>query len=284
MEANPENFQNTIESINKSANKWCKNLARVFQIEELAEAALENRDCDELEPATEPYAILALRKESGQLLKVIRWTSFYMLLLTLVYFGQAMLCLEWLDPRDFEANYWNKTYARQIYSYSLQFEKMKVVHALTLASISFFVTLFSCRYRTLTQLHYMQLLAVSLLVSVLYFLPLIWVAYAAYDPYEEEFEEGSTPAFYDSDKPEWEKATIRFADWFYMLLERSDLGKWGLTISVLIHVQIYLLLLVMQWCAWHIRTIGVKIKMMKEASQGTYMGVEMHSASDENRH
>ena len=51
-----------------------------------------------------------------------------------------------------------------------------------------------------------------------------------------------------------------------MLLERSDLGKWGLVISILVHVQIYLLLLAMQWCAWHIRTIGVKITAMKDAS------------------
>jgi len=112
---------------------------------------------------------------------------------------------------------------------------MKIIHALTLASISFFVTLFSCRYRALTQMHYFQLLVVSLLVSVLYFLPLIWVAYAAYDPESAELEEGQSPAFHE-DKPEWEKATIRFADWFYMLLERSDLGKWGLAISMLVHV------------------------------------------------
>jgi len=38
---------------------------------------------------------------------------------------------------------------------------------------------------------------------------------------------------------------MRFADWFFMLLERSDLGKVGLCISILVHVQIYGLLLVM---------------------------------------
>ena len=32
---------------------------------------------------------------------------------------------------------------------------------------------------------------------------------------------------------------IRFADWFFMLLERSDLGQYGLIISILIHLQIY---------------------------------------------
>ena len=84
------------------------------------------------------------------------------------------------------------------------------------------------------------------------------MAYLAYDPEQIELEEGDRPAFQEG-KAEWEKAAIRFADWFYMLLERSDLGEWGLTVSVLVHVQIYILLLVMQWCAWHIRTIGLKI-------------------------
>ena len=73
---------------------------------------------------------------------------------------------------------------------------------------------------------------------------------------------------------------IRFADWFYMLLERSDLGGWGLAISTLVHVQIYLLLLVMQWCAWHIRTIMIKINVMKDACAGTYQGLEMNTTAD----
>lgn len=259
MEPNPQAFQSTVERANQGAGRFFKSLARVFQIEELATSAWENLDDDQITPATEPVAILALRKESRQLLKVIRLTSFYMLLLTVVYFLQAMLCLEWLDPRDFEANYWNKTYAKEIYNYSVEFERMKIVHALTLASISLFVTVLTCRYRALNQMHYLQLLIISLLVSVLYFLPLIWVAYLAYDPSQQaELQPGDRPAFAD-DKADWEKATIRFADWFYMLLERSDLGKWGLTISILVHIQIYILLLVMQWCAWHIRTIGTKI-------------------------
>ena len=201
-----------------------------------------------------------------------------MLLLTVIYFVQASVCLEWLDPRDFEANYWNKTYATEIYNYSVEFERMKIVHAITLGCISLFVTVLTCRYRALNQMHYVQLLVISLLVSILYFLPLVWVAYLAYDPEQIELLEGQSPAFQDG-KADWEKAAIRFADWFYMLLERSDLGKWGLTISILVHVQIYILLLVMQWCAWHIRTIGLKIQAMRDATAGTYLGVELNSTS-----
>ena len=122
MEPNPQAFQSTVERANQGAGRFFKSVARVFQIEELATSAWENLDDDQITPATEPVAILALRKESRQLLKVIRLTSFYMLLLTVVYFLQAMLCLEWLDPRDFEANYWNKAYAKEIYNYSVDWK------------------------------------------------------------------------------------------------------------------------------------------------------------------
>ena len=282
MEPDSKQFENRVSDANQGIDKFCKNLARVFRIEELAVSAWQNEDDDDIVPVTEPIAVLGLRKESFQLLKVIRITSFYMLVLTIIYFIQAMLCLEWLDVRDFEANYWNQAYADEIYNYSIQFERMKIIHALTLASISLFVTVLTCRYRALNQLHYAQLLIVSLIVSILYFLPLIYVAYMAYDPSQQvELEEGQTPAFADPDQAEWERAMIRFADWFFMLLERSDLGGWGLAISTLIHVQIYILLLVMQWCAWHIRAISIKINLTKDACAGTYQGLEMNSTTDQ---
>ena len=134
---------------------------------------------------------------------------------------------------------------------------MKVVHAITLACISGFIVMFSCRYRSLNQLHYLQLLVISLLVSLLYFLPLIYIAYISYDSNQMNGDESALDT--ENKRAEWEKAMIRFADWFFMLVKRSDLGKFGLLLSVVVHVQIYGILLVMQWCAWHIRTITMKI-------------------------
>lgn len=101
-------------------------------------------------------------------------------------------------------------------------------------------------------MHYMQLLIVSLLVSVLYFLPLIYVAYMSYDP---SLASDQT-VFESKEESSWERAMVRFASWFFMMLERSDLGKIGVAISIAVHVQLYGLLLVMQWCAWHMRTLA----------------------------
>lgn len=186
-----------------------------------------------------------------------------MFVLTMIYLVQAILCLEWLDPRDFEANL-PMRYAQEVYKYSLEFERMKIVHALTLGSIAAFVTLSTCRYRSLNQMHYAQLLIVSLICSILYFLPLVYIAYMSYDP------EYAETTFSTKAQAEWEKALIRFADWFYMLLERSDLGQVGIWVSFLVHFQIYCMLLIMQWCAWHIKRIQAKIDVMKDCTTGTY--------------
>ena len=37
----------------------------------------------------------------------------------------------------------------------------------------------------------------------------------------------------------------------------------------------------MQWCAWHIRAISIKINLTKDACAGTYQGLEMNSTTDQ---
>ena len=65
-------------------------------------------------------------------------------------------------------------------------------------------------------------------------------------------------------------------DWMFMMLERSDLGTFGLIVAWLIHAQIYILIFVMQWCAWHVKVISKKIVALKEQTGGTYQGVELN--------
>ena len=133
MEPDPHHFENRINRANKSINRSFLNLAKIFKVEELAVSALE--DENSIIAITEPEAILALRRESRQLLTVIRAISFYMLVLTTAYFVQAILCWQKLDLRDFEANFESKRYADEIYTYSVEFEKMKIIHGITLATI-----------------------------------------------------------------------------------------------------------------------------------------------------
>jgi hypothetical protein len=84
MEPDPHYFEQKVGEVNKSIGRGFINLAKIFRVEELAVAAME--DEDEISAATEPEAIVALRKESDQLLTMIRVTSAYMLVLTIAYF------------------------------------------------------------------------------------------------------------------------------------------------------------------------------------------------------
>ena len=60
-----------------------------------------------------------------------------------------------------------------------------------------------------------------------------------------------------------------------MLLLRTDLGKWGLTIGVAIHAQIYALLFVLQWCSLQVKTLVEKMEILKCACAGNYEAVEL---------
>ena len=77
----------------------------------------------------------------------------------------------------------------------------------------------------------------------------------------------------------WKENLTQFEHWSLMILKRSDLGWFGLLMSGLIHIQIYVLLFVMMWCAWHVKVIGKKIAALKEQESGDYAGVELNSTS-----
>ena len=97
---------------------------------------------------------MTLRKESLQFFKVVRWTSGYMFFLTIIYFVQSMICWAYLDPQEFQKHIKNGQYGHEIYEYSLTIEKLKIVHALSLGSVAFFVLLFTRRFKMLNEKHY----------------------------------------------------------------------------------------------------------------------------------
>ena len=145
---------------------------------------------------------------------------------------------------------------------------MKVVHALCLGSIAAGTIFFTLKFQMLNDRHYCQLMSMAVIVTALYFLPILYIGWVGYKDAGDSY-------YGQSGGAKWENAILRFADWFYMILLRTDLGVAGLVISVLIHLQIYAILFVMQWCAWHVKIITKKIKMLKDAGSGTYRGVEM---------
>lgn len=71
-------------------------------------------------------------------------------------------------------------------------------------------------------------MSMAILVTILYFLPITYIAYLGYSDAKNDFETKKSE--------KWENTVISFADWFFMILKRSDLGMTGLIISILIHV------------------------------------------------
>ena len=103
-----------------------------------------------------------------------------MFFLTLVYFVQSLICYVYLDPKEFQEHMNNAQYGIEIYEYSLLIEKLKIVHALSLASVAFFVVLFTRKFKMLNEKHYAQLMLAAVLITVLYFIPVIYVGYQAF--------------------------------------------------------------------------------------------------------
>ena len=126
-----------------------------------------------------------------------------------------------------------------MYEYSITMERMKIIHALSLGSIAFFVLLFTKKFKILNDSHYAQLMLAAVTITVLYFIPIAYICYQAFllagDSY---FEDENVDKDWETDLKQW-------VDWMTMLLRRSDLGSFGLVVSCLTHLQIYFLLFVM---------------------------------------
>ena len=64
-----------------------------------------------------------------------------------------------------------------MYEYSLTIEKLKVVHALCLGSVAFYVVLFTRKFKILNESHYAQLMLAAVLITALYFIPVLYLGY-----------------------------------------------------------------------------------------------------------
>ena len=84
----------------------CLWFAKIFEVEELTTSVLFKDDRAMV--ALEGVETVALRKESMQLLKVVKVTAAYLLFLTIVYFVQTLICISLLDQEDFNSAFRSK--------------------------------------------------------------------------------------------------------------------------------------------------------------------------------
>ena len=120
---------------------------------------------------------------------------------------------------------------------------MNIVHSLTLMSLGFFVLLFTRKFKILNERHYLQLGILSVAITVIYFMPVLLVAWRAWSD-----ATNSVTAAHKG-------AINRFYDMLFYILLRSAMGVAGFVLTSLIHLQLYCLVFVMMWCASHIKEI-----------------------------
>ena len=109
----------------------------------------------------------------------------------------------------------------------------------------------------------------SIAITIVYFLPVLLVAYRAW----------SDATF--SEKNGHKGAIRRFYDMLFYILLKSTMGLGGFVLTSLIHLQIYCLVFVMMWCASHIKEISDKVKKLKDEQAGTYLGLELRENNND---
>ena len=101
-------------------------------------------------------------------------------------------------------------YAHEIYGLVYSMCVVNCIHAMTLVSLGLFVTLIVRKFRILDSKHYKQLGCLTVLITFVYFLPLVFLAHKAWSDATM------------SERNAHKGATRRFIDLFIYLLMKSD--------------------------------------------------------------
>ena len=120
---------------------------------------------------------------------------------------------------------------------------VNLVHAATLVSLGLFVAFTVRKFRILDSKHYKQLGCLTLFITVIYFLPLAFLAYKAWSD--------ASQSALNAHKG----ATRRFIDMLIYLLIKSEQGVVGILIATAIHFCLYLLVFAMLWCTYQVRSL-----------------------------
>lgn len=162
----------------------------------------------------------------------------YFIILSIIYLIQTILAYILLDKQTLVDYFTNPDYAGEMYGLIHSMCAVNVMHALTLLSLGIFVAITTRKFKILNSKHYKQLGVLTVLITIVYFLPIIILTYKAYDD--------ST----SSERQAHKGAYKRFSDMLFYILIRSELGVWGLLFAALIHFQLYMIVFGMLWCAY----------------------------------
>ena len=242
-EDKPNSLEACIERIESRVGACVVSGSKVFGVEDLMHTAIFDDD-EDLVTSGDPEQSRRLKASAGQLLRVIRCCGYFLLLLSAVHFVQSCLCLYYISEADFNRFTKSSAYANEMYWYSRQVERMKVFHGFCLLLIAGFISRMTARGgNMLTDTHYKKMLFLTAGLTLIFALPFVYVIYASYR------SAGQTSAGIFGRGGRYDNvhmnALVKFADWLIMMLLRTDMGIWGLCLSIVIIAQIYILLFVL---------------------------------------
>lgn len=199
----------------------CWWLAEFIMMDAIFEASMHEDAVDRHRPD-----IQRLRKEISQILKASKCLGAWLVTLSLFYLGMTAVNWYFLDIAKFEAlkkAHWKDMYVDDLYRYTKDIEGIKIVHGLMLLGVTAFIYNMTRKNKVMTRRQYCQLLFLTIVISLLYIFPVLYIAKITF---EEAKEHGSR----------------LFADWTFMVLTNSDTNIFGVGVSVLIHAQIIMII------------------------------------------
>ena len=179
-----------------------------------------------------------LRKEMEQLFNLTRQLSRCFIILSFIYLVHTIIAYVSLDEHVFKDYFANSDYAKEMYHLTHTAILVNMAHAMTLMSLGIFVTCTVRKFQILNTKHYKQLGCLTVMITIIYFLPIAILSYKAWSD--------ATKSELNSHKG----ALRRFMGMVFYLMNKSEQGVWGILFSTIIHFCLYLLVFAMLWCTY----------------------------------
>lgn len=154
----------------------------------------------------------------------LRFLGFYMVALCLVYLAGCTMQWRWLSIEPFtnmqSKENWSDDYVELLFSYSVEIEQIKVIHAVGMLFIAILICGMVAKKKLLSKKQYSTLLCFTCLVTMGYFFPMFAIGYKTYNLQGTGHE-----------------TNAKFlADWMFMLMKNNDTNVVGLGFSCLVHM------------------------------------------------
>ena len=207
--------------------------------------------------------IAAMRKEVEQVLQGIKFTGIWLCSLAALYLMMAIFDYRYLTAENFDKirdKDWSDEHSNELYNFTIEIEQLKLLHASALMCITGFIAFMACNNKVMSKTHYSNMLCLTVLIYVFYFVPVIYIAKKTYDHSEYEGQ-----------------GAKMFADWTYVLIKKADLNVFGLGFAVFVHAQIFMVMIGLQFLTVALKSTIRRLETLRYNGRSNYSNQELNS-------